>query len=283
MTIPLKEKKHFCLIGSPLGHSVSPLIHKELHRCAGIVGDYTLEEIKPEELESAVKNKLLSRDGFNVTIPHKSSIIPFLDSLSSRAELFGAVNTVEVKDGKLYGHNTDCTGFLRSIESENISVEGEVLILGCGGVSRMFAYECAMAGADITLAVRKQSFEKAGALQDEIYRKTYRRAKLIKIEEAVGEYSLIINGTPVGMFPNTDACPVSRETVERSGAVFDAVYNPLDTKLIQYARESKVKNANGLAMLVWQAAAAEEIWNGVEFKKEDIDKIIKTAGERLGK
>ena len=281
MGIPIRDKMHYGLIGMPLGHSLSPFIHAQLQKCAGIVGDYNLIEIEKEKLESRFKNELLKLDGFNVTIPYKTDIIPFLDSLSNRAELFGAVNTVDIKSGKAKGYNTDCIGFVRAIGNSDAELAGNVLILGCGGVARMFACESAIAGAEVALAVRKQSFEKAEKLSVELKTKLSSDIKIADINTVNGSYDLIINATPVGMYPNTDESPVSEDVIKNASAVFDAIYNPLETKLIKTAKENGKKYMNGLPMLVWQAAAAEEIWNDIEFSSEDIDYVIKLSEERL--
>ena len=271
----MSDMKNFALIGYPLGHSMSGIIHKELFKTAKIEGSYSLTEIKPEDLESELES-LKRLNGFNVTIPHKTNIIPFLDALSKKAGLFGAVNTVDVKNGVLTGHNTDCTGFLRALSSADIELGGRVLICGCGGVSRMFAFESALANCDITFAVRKESLEKCKILSEELDEKLSAKSRIVFLDDAGEGYDLIINGTPVGMFPNISASPLSEKTVVSSKAVFDSIYNPDETLLIRYARQAGIKHQNGLSMLVWQAAAAEEIWNSVNFEDEDVDKIIKS-------
>ena len=150
--------KKFGLTGYPLGHSMSPVIHNELFRLNNIDASYALREITPDELISGL-DKLADFDGFNVTIPHKIGVIRHLDKLSERAALFGAVNTVEKTDTALIGHNTDCIGFLKALEMADIPLQGKVLVCGCGGVSRMFAFETVLAGADLTIAVRDTDME----------------------------------------------------------------------------------------------------------------------------
>ncbi len=265
--------KSFALIGFPLGHSLSGIIHKELFSVSGINGEYELIEISREELNDSFE-QLKKLGGFNVTIPHKSNIIPLLDGLSRKAELFGAVNTVDMKNGKAIGHNTDCIGFLRALEAADIELKGRVLICGCGGVSRMFAFESALAGCDITFAIRESSIKKCEVLCSELKEKLGAQSRIVFLDNAGENYDLIINGTPSGMFPNVDDCPLKKETIQTSKAVFDSIYNPYETVLIRYAKEAKIKYQNGLSMLVWQAAAAEEIWNVVKFNAEDINKII---------
>lgn len=271
----MSNKKSFGLIGFPLGHSMSPRIHRELFKLKNVEADYSLIEIPPEKLAQSIE-ELLKLNGFNVTIPHKTGIIPALSSLSDKAELFGAVNTVEIKEGKAIGHNTDCIGFLKALEAAKIKLEGNVLICGCGGVSRMFAYESALKGADITFGIRKTSLEKCRALCNEIKEKLGVKSKIVYLDDAGENYDLIINGTPSGMYPDVDNCPLERKTIETSRAVFDSIYNPSETLLLKIARQAGIKHQNGLSMLVWQAAAAEEIWLGTKFGVSDIQKIIQT-------
>ena len=269
----MNTKKDYALIGFPLGHSMSPIIHKELLSIMKKDGTYELREIEPNELSTSFEQlKIFS--GFNVTIPHKTDIIPLLDGLSENAALFGAVNTVEIKDGKAIGHNTDCIGFLRALKAADIELKGRVLICGCGGVSRMFAFESALADCKITFAIRKSSLEKCEVLCNELKEKLGAESEVVFLDNAGENYDLIINGTPLGMFPNVNDCPLNKETVESSKAVFDSVYNPYETVLIRYAKEAKIKYQNGLSMLVWQAAAAQEIWNDIRFDEAEIEKII---------
>ena len=283
MEINSENSKKYALIGYPLGHSMSPIIHKELLKIASVNGKYDLAEILKEDLETSFYEKLKRLNGFNITIPHKINIIPLLDKLSPKAKLFGSVNTVDIKDNKTIGYNTDCDGFLRSLEAENIKLAGNVLICGSGGVSRMFAFESALAGAEVTLAVRNSSLNAANDIKKEMQEKLSKDCNIIFLSEAKGGYDLIINGTPVGMYPNIDNSPLEEKVIKSSKAVFDAIYNPIETKFIKYARESALKYVNGLPMLVLQAAVAEEIWNDVKFSKEDINKVIDITKKELEK
>lgn len=271
------------LTGYPLGHSISPVIHKELFELCGIDATYLMVEASPEDLEKVFAETLSGLRGFNVTIPHKINIIKYLDELSPRAELFGAVNTVDVRENKIVGHNTDCAGFLSALQMADIDLAGKVLLCGSGGVSRMIAFESVLAGADLTVAVRESSLVAANELKKEIKDKLNKDIKVIMLSDAKGEYDLIINGTPVGMYPNVDACPVSKEVVAGAKAVFDVIYNPQETVLLKYAKDAGIKYSDGLSMLVWQAAVAQEIWNGVKFSNDDIEKVIKIAQKEVEK
>lgn len=272
----------FGLIGYPLGHSMSPVIHRELFKINGIDASYELMQIHPDDLADGI-GTLINFKGFNVTIPHKTQIIPFLDKLSDRAELFGSVNTVFNDNGTKIGYNTDCFGFLRAMEMAGIKLGGNVLLCGSGGVSRMFAFESVMAGALLTLAVRDSDIPAAENIAQEIRQKLERDVTVQNLDSIDGDYDILINGTPVGMFPKSDACVLSKKQVQRCSAVFDAVYNPLETLLVSYAKDAGAKYSNGLPMLVWQAAVAQEIWLGVKFTDEQIKAVIDITERELKK
>lgn len=272
----------FGLTGFPLGHSMSPVIHRELFKINGIDASYELKEINPNSFSQGIETLKKFR-GFNVTIPHKTAIIPFLDKLSKRAELFGAVNTVDNNDGVLTGYNTDCFGFIRALETAGIELKGNVLLCGSGGVSRMFAFESALAGAELTIAVRDADLDAANQIKKEIFEKLNKTVDVITLDKVSGGYDVLINGTPVGMFPNVNACVLLKEKVQSCKAVFDAIYNPMETMLLKYAQEAGAKFSNGLPMLVWQAAVAQEIWLGVKFTMEQVREVIKITEREMKK
>jgi len=244
---------HYALIGHPLGHSLSPQIHRALLAAAHLEGDYRLLDIAPEDLANRLP-ELQTLRGFNVTIPHKQAVLSAMAELDEKAALFGAVNTVAVRGGKFYGYNTDCYGFLRSLSAAGIPLAGRVLVLGTGGVARMFAFEAVLAGAAVTLAARTPS--KGCALAAEIAEKCGRAVTVTDFNSVTGDWDLIVNGTPVGMFPKVDACPLEPGVLAHTAAVFDAIYNPMETRLLRLARQNGAKVVNGLPMLVWQAAVA---------------------------
>lgn len=281
----LKETKRFVygLCGYPLGHSMSPVIHRELFKISGFDASYALYETPSEALGEEFKETLSALRGFNVTIPHKINIIKYLDELSPRAELFGAVNTVDVREDKIVGYNTDCTGFLSALKMADIELGGNVLLLGCGGVARMIAFESLLADARLTVAVRKEDINAAEELKKEILAKLNKSCDIILLDEAGEGYDLIINATPVGMYPKVDACPVEERVVASAGAAFDVIYNPEETVFIKYAKKAGIKYSGGLSMLVWQAAVAQEIWNGVKFTNDDIERVIEITQKELEK
>lgn len=270
--------KQYGLIGYPLGHSLSAEIHRQLMRLAHIDGTYRLIEVTNAQLQS-VMTDLKGYNGFNVTIPHKMDIIPFLDACSDRAALYGAVNTVKLTGEKAQGYNTDCFGFLRSLQAAGIPLAGRVLICGAGGVSRMFAYEAVQAGAQVTVAAR--NVQKAQGLADEIAQRLNREVQALGLDQISGSWDLIVNGTPVGMFPNINACVLDEQTIKSASAVFDAIYNPAETLLLKTARHNGQTVLNGLPMLVWQAAVAQEIWNDISFSAEQVREVISITERKM--
>ncbi|WP_028517136.1 shikimate dehydrogenase family protein [Ruminococcus flavefaciens] len=263
----------FALIGHPLGHSMSPLIHEKLFALSGLDDtSYELIDIAPEDMANS-RGLLESLRGLNVTIPHKQAVIPLLDELAESALRYNSVNCISNKDGKLTGYNTDCDGFLRS--AEKLPIGGNVAILGCGGVGRMIAIEVARHGGNITLAVIPQDFKNAQLLMAEIMSKCSGASiKIVEISALEGSFDLLINATPVGMYPKADACAVSDKVIENSGSVFDVIYNPIETLLMKKARALGKTAVGGASMLVYQAVKAHEIWYGGQFAAEDIAKII---------
>ena len=187
------------------------------------------------------------------------------------------------ENGKATGHNTDCFGFLRALEMADIKLGGNVLLCGSGGVARMFAFESILAGANLTIAVRANDIPAANLIKKEISEKLQKNAEVITLDEVEGEFDLLINGTPVGMYPKVDASVLPKEKVEKCKAVFDAVYNPQETLILKYAKDSGIKYSNGLPMLVWQAAVAQEIWFDIEFSMDEIKKVLKITQEEMEK
>lgn len=272
----------FGLLGHPLGHSMSPFIHQALFALSGRPQPYALHDVAPEDLKTQVP-KLLAGQGFNITIPYKVEIIPFLTQLSEKAGLYQSVNTVEIKDGRYIGHNTDVDGFLHGIRSLGVELsQGPVLMLGSGGVANMIATEVVLAGSPLTIAVRKEDVQQAAALKERLLKiKPEAEITTCLLDEPNGSYRLLVNATPVGMYPNTQSCPVTPEIIRQAEAVFDLVYNPFETQLVQTAKSLGLPAGGGLSMLVWQAAVAHEIWFGDSFTDQQIQQVILQAKEYM--
>ena len=275
---------NFAVIGYPLGHTMSPIIHKCLFELAGITdSSYEVMEIAPEFPSDNIQ-KLKSLDGFNITIPHKLAIMKHLDVLSDGAKMYGAVNVVKNDNGVHHGYNTDVDGFMRCVDSLSEGLLGKkVLLFGCGGAGRMMAIKTCSHGGDLTIAVRNaaQSSEVKRVVEDIFVNCSPKsKVRVIDIKDLDNfdtKYDLLINSTPVGMYPNADACIASDKIIANCSYVFDAVYNPTMTQLVAKARAMHGDNTaiSGMAMLVWQAVVAHEIWHGYRYKGDDIIALIK--------
>ena len=268
--------KKFALIGHPLGHTLSPVLHNEIFRMKGLPYSYEAKEVMPHDLNKEI---LSVYDGLNVTIPYKEQVIPFLDFLSDKAEILGSVNTIK-NDGTLTGFNTDAPGFLKSLEQNDISINNKnVLILGCGGVARAIAITCASLNCTLTLCAR--DIKKADALAEEINLKGYEKPSTCTFENITSYFDLMVQCTPVGMYPNINNCVVNDEVIKNCDAIFDTIYNPVKTLLIKKAEGFGKKAVSGLEMLVFQAILAEEIWLETTFTEYEITHLINFTGEKL--
>ena len=243
------------LVGEKLSHSQSPQIHAEIMKLKGIDGTYELLEFPRETFaRDFVELKNSDFRGVNITIPYKESVIPLLDDISQQAKYIGAVNTVLFEDGLAKGFNTDYDGFLSLLDHNSITVKGKgAVVLGSGGVAKAVVKGLLDLGIyDLTIVSRgKQNFHGNYTVSYEFFR------------EAKVKSDLLINCTPVGMYPNTDACPIPKECIN-ADAVIDMIYNPPKTLLLKYAEELGLRAINGDVMLKEQAVKSYEIWIGAE-------------------
>lgn len=279
--------KNYALIGYPLGHSLSPQIHTRLLQLSGVEGGYEKLEIPPEELTGSFE-KLSGFSGFNITIPHKVAIMDYCDRLDEGAKRYRSVNCVKNGEEKV-GYNTDVLGFTKSIEMLGASLSGKVLLIGCGGVGRMMAIETALSGGELTIAALESDRPLAEKVMAEIAEmKPEAKVNAVYIDGALSpdnfggempKFDLLINASPVGMYPKTDRMACTPEVLDNVSYVFDAVYNPKVTLLAKTAREKGAKAMTGMAMLVLQAAAAHEIWNNARFEDSDLKKLISDMEE----
>jgi shikimate dehydrogenase len=204
-------------------------------------------------------------------------IIGQIDKLDETARRYNSVNCVDNKDGVSTGFNTDCVGFLETIRSMNVHMDGKVLLIGCGGVGRMMAIEAALAGAELNIAVLDSDIPLAEKAAEEIrLMKPDAPISILNIAKigATAHFDLLMNATPVGMYPKINACPVPDEVIAAADAVFDVIYNPGETQLIKKAKALGKKTSGGMAMLVWQAVKAHEIWDGDTYTDDEVRSII---------
>ncbi len=274
------EKLRFAVIGHPIAHTMSPMIHRQLFALSGLSPTYDALDV-PDLAKDW--ERLRAYDGLNVTIPHKAAIFPFLDRLDGRARLFGSVNTVKNEDGMTAGYTTDGAGFRLALESASLTLAGRILLLGRGGAARAIAFECALRGRKLELDVvcRSASLQGGRALVHEL-KKLSPDGKFRALDyETLGaenrRYDLAVNCTSVGMYPNAGESIVGEDVIARTDAVFDAVYNPVETEFLKIAKRLGKTAVGGMEMLVGQAAAAHQIWYGGEFRREDVARIVAAA------
>ncbi|MFQ5896357.1 MAG: shikimate dehydrogenase [Nitrospinota bacterium] len=262
------------IIGYPLGHSLSPLMHTVALRHLGLPYRYQAYEVEPGRLKGALEGvRALGIRGVNVTIPHKQAVLPYLDELSEEARLMGAVNTITREaDGRLIGHNTDGVGFLTALREEGgLSGAGlRVAILGAGGASRALAAKLLREGAG-ELAILNRTPGRAAALAEELRAKfpgsTVAGAPLGGPEaaEAVAGADLLVNATSAGLKGGAEGViPVSPDLLRPGLVVCDIVYNPLMTPLLLAAKAHKARPITGLGMFIHQGAESFRIWTGCE-------------------
>lgn len=245
------------LLGEHLPHSFSPQIHLSLGN-----SDYHLFEIAPENLEKFLSERKFK--GINVTIPYKKAVIPYLDVVSPEAEKIGAVNTITVRDGKLYGDNTDYFGFKYMVEKSGIEIKGKkALVLGSGGASATVQAVLTDMGADSVSVVSRN-----GEIN---YNNIYNKI----------DTEIIVNTTPVGMYPDNMHSPVVLEKFPSLKGVFDVVYNPLRTRLVMDAQNLGVPAVAGLPMLVAQAKKAHEIFFDTKLNDDITEKITMTLFKEM--
>ena len=240
----------YCLIGEKLSHSYSKYIHEKL----GL--NYSLKEIKKSKLSSFFKN--CEYNGFNVTIPYKKEVIPYLKSISKEAKQIGAINTIINNNGEFYGYNTDIYGLRYTLERKGVSVYNKcVMILGSGGASNTATTLCELDGAKKVIVVSRSG---------EVNYSNYHNYV---------ETEIIINATPVGMYPNVDNSPIDISKLPNLKYVFDCIYNPYTTNLLLQAKKLNVVYGNGIPMLVEQALCARDIWLNTKHDYKLTEEIIK--------
>lgn len=260
--------KRFALLGEPLGHSLSPALHKAIYRQLEIDdASYRTVELPEERLKSFFTGfKVGGFDGVNVTIPHKTAVIPLLDEVDSKAKLINAVNCINRTGNKLTGYNTDLLGFAYSLRQNDVSIEGnEFAIIGAGGSAQAVGAVLAEGEAK-TVSIINRTVEHAEALKQNIL--TLNDQVIVNIidEDGLIERSknldCVINTTCVGMSPETNASPINSDIFNENILAFDLIYNPLKTQFLQAAEQRGASIVNGLQMLVAQAVYSVEIWMG---------------------
>ena len=269
------------LLGSPVEHSISPMMHNEAFRQLGLDYAYLAFDVGTDKLETAVEGlKALGVRGFNLTMPDKNLMCSLVDKLSPAAEIGGAVNTVVNDDGFLTGYTTDGIGFMRSVAEAGEDIIGKKMtLLGAGGAAASIMIQAALDGvAEISIFnIRDTFFTRAESIIEKLKEKTECKLNLYDfsdpevLKREIAESRILVNGTSIGMAPNTDRSIITDESVfHRDLFVFDVIYNPEETLLLKMAKAAGCKTLNGLNMLLYQGAAAFELWTGRKMPVEII-------------
>jgi shikimate dehydrogenase len=266
---------HLGLVGYPITHSLSPALHERALRACGIQGEYKLYPVEqgndPELSDMAARMKAGEINGLNVTIPYKQSIIPYLDRMTRTAKAIGAVNTLFLHSNELIGDNTDAAGFLADISMAfQEKFEGkQAIVMGAGGAARAVVFALLSTGWQVTLAVRRTDVEQARVLTASFQQiEDTKQARIILLEEGEidairSSIQLIVNATPVGMWPEVGNSPWPKNCpFPHNAAVYDLVYNPRETAFIMAARKSGLQTGSGVGMLVEQARLSFQKWTG---------------------
>jgi shikimate dehydrogenase len=273
------------IFGYPLGHSISPAFQQAAFDHLGIDATYEAWETPPDKLGDAVS--LLRADthlGANVTVPHKQAVHQYLDAIAPLAESIGAVNTIVKEGDRLVGHNTDAHGFIQSLKSEAEFDPGgkNIVLIGSGGAARAAVYGLAQEGI-ASLVIANRTIANAVSLSDEIS-ETLSDTYAVELESDTlkthcSEADLIVNTTSIGMLhgPGDGQSPITENLIPSGCLVYDIVYNPEDTPLLKAARHAGAKTLGGLPMLVYQGAAAFELWTGQQAPIEVMFKAARTA------
>ncbi|OQB14041.1 MAG: Shikimate dehydrogenase [Firmicutes bacterium ADurb.Bin193] len=258
IVIKKHRKDTYCLIGNPVAHSKSPVLHEAVYKYYGINARYLLCRVRREDLGCTVAQfKRTGVKGFNITVPYKQDIIPFLDSVTEHAKKIGSVNTVKIEGGKTVGYNTDGDGFVKQLLSDNTEIaDKRIKMIGAGGSAPALVYALISQGAK-SIIIYNRTFQKAEDIASG-YENVYAKPLC---DFTADECDILINTTSVGLSPDRDKSPVeSLDGISESTVVYDIIYSPPVTKFMEMAQKKGCKAYNGLKTLVYQGLIADEIW-----------------------
>lgn len=272
-----KVKKLYGVIGDPIAHSMSPQMHNVLYSDNEIDAQYFPFHVSRADLQAAVNGlKALGVTGFNVTVPHKVAIIPFLDRIDPLAESIGAVNTVVNEDGQFVGYNTDGTGFVMGLTANLSNLEDKsILLIGSGGAARAIYFTLAKNGVKQLDICNRTIFKAEELIEQCPYTIPSKAIGKDGAEKTLGHYDVIIQTTSIGMAPDYDLSPLKLDNLRSDAFVSDIIYNPLETLFLQEAKSKGAKIQNGLDMFVFQGALAFEKWIGFFPDTERMKQIVR--------
>jgi shikimate dehydrogenase len=264
-----RKTQIYGVIGYPLGHTLSPVMHNAAFKANGLKAVYLPFETR--DLPGALAGmRALGIRGMSVTLPHKAAVIPLLDTVDDLAKKIGAVNTVINKGGRLIGTNTDALGAFRALKEKTRLTGKAGLIVGAGGAARAIGFLLKEKGVHLTLTNRSR--ERGEALAD------FLNCPFLPLEEmAIAEFDLLVQTTSVGMVPHEDRCLLEPENLKKGMIVMDVIYNPLETRLIRMARDRGCTPINGLTMFIHQGAEQFRQWTGLHPPLSEMTEAVKSA------
>jgi len=273
--------KHFAVIGHPIGHSLSPLMHNTAFQLLRLDCHYEALDIEPASLQQHIerfREKMFG--GFNVTVPHKEAIIPLIDEVVSEAQAVGAVNTVVNRNNKLIGYNTDIIGVEQSLHPYRANIEGqECTIMGSGGAARsvanVLAHNIKPKGITFSVLFPEQAHAIIKSIGNSSVQFNVVHCADAALNTAIKNSTLIVNATTVGMFPHIDDCPIpDRHWLSNHHIVFDLIYRPLKTRLLGEAQTIGAKTIDGLGMFIHQGAASFQLWTGMKMPLDPVRQVL---------
>lgn len=279
------KTKAVILIGNPVEHSMSPKMHSNAFKEVGINAIYIATKVEKNNVKAAVESiTALNFLGANVTIPHKVAVMKFVDEIDPIARDIGAVNTIVNREGKLFATNTDGLGFMRSMKQAGIKLKGmNCVMVGAGGVARAISFNLLQEINHLKITdIKKKVIDGlVSNLQQRYSNKvsSFNPSKNV-LKTELKKADLLLNCTPIGMFPKHEESPVPKEFLRNDLVVFDAIYNPIETLLIKNAKEEGAKAIGGSKMFLYQGVEAFELWTN---KKAPIKLMEKIINENLTK
>lgn len=265
-------KELYCVIGSPIAHSLSPVMHTALLEQNQLNASYVPFLIEKQDFTTAIEGmKALGISGFNVTSPFKEDILPFLDALDPEAKACGAVNTVVATNGRWTGYNTDGVGYLQGLESiRKITETDQILILGAGGASKAI-FHALMHHTNAKVTVANRTLEKAVKM---VAGTAHRAIGLAEAESQLADFTIVIQTTSSGLTKENAALPIRLHDVTAGTIISDIIYNPAETPFLKEAKARGAITQNGLPMFINQAAIAFELWTGIKADRALMRNIV---------
>jgi len=269
------------VFGYPVSENPTVVMMEAAFKTTGLNWKYLTIEVRPDDLKKVVRGaRAMGFKGFNLTIPHKTAVVQYLDEITPAAKLIGAVNTVHHTEGRLIGDNTDGKGFIKALEEEKIGIEGKnIQILGAGGAARAISVELALAGATNVYIVNRNA-EKGLDLSNHIGYNTAAQSAFVPWLEKIDikeDVDILINATSIGLYPDESQPVIKWESLPAATLVCDVIPNPPNTGFLQSAKAHGARTIDGLGMLVYQGAIGFKMWTGYEAPVREMKQALEGA------